>query len=58
MPRIQKGGVGFENDNAVEMGCRIKPLQAKEAKNNFCLLADCFHFFCFFENEAHVITSH
>lgn len=34
-----------DNANVVEVGRRIKSLQTKETKNNFCLLADCFYNF-------------
>lgn len=44
-----------ENDSVIEMGCRIKPLQTEETKNNFCLLADCFYNFFF--NKACVNTN-
>lgn len=46
-PRFKKEWVltipNPENDNVVDMGHRIKSLQTKEAKNNFCPLADCFY---------------
>lgn len=44
-----------ENDNFVEMRRRIKSLQTKEFKNNFCLLADCFYNY-FFLGMGHVLT--